>query len=234
MQALVATQDNVANNLANVNTPGFKSLRAVYHGHYMDIARNAAGRSCTGGGVTLSGVVKDLSVGSVQPTGGPLDVAIDGPGFFVVEGPQQQPLYTRNGRFTLNSNSELVTQSGSRVLGPDGRPIVVTGANPSIRPDGTVFADDVRAGQLDLVEFENPNLLELLGMSLYAAPESAGEPTAATETRLAPESLEMSNVNVVSEIVRMMMGLRQYEAAYRAVRIIDESVNLAVNRVPSL
>jgi len=234
MQALVATQDTIANNLANVNTPGFKSLRAVYRGHYMNIARKVSGRSCTGGGVTLSGVAKNLTVGSIQPTGGPLDVAIDGPGFFVVEGPQDEPLYTRNGRFTLNSNSELVTQTGWRVLDTDGRPIVVTGSNPSIRSDGTVFAGGSEVGRLGLVEFESPHMLELMGMSLYAASPSAGEPTAATESRLAPKALEMSNVNVVGEMIRMMMGLRQYEAAYRAVRIIDESVNLAVNKVPSL
>jgi len=233
MQALVATQDNVANNLANVSTPGFKALRAVYQGRYMAVDKSLAGRSCTGGGIGLSATMRDVSVGAIQPTGGPLDVAIDGPGFFVVEGLENQPMYTRNGRFHLNSNSELVTQAGWRLLDGDGRPIVVTGANPSIRDDGAVYAGGVEVGQLGLVEFENPGSLQSVGMSLYLAPEPAGEPIPATESRLAAEAVEMSNVNVVREMIRMMMGLRQYEAAYRAVRTIDESVDLAVNRVPA-
>ncbi len=234
MQALIATQDTVANNLANVNTPGFKGHRAVYYGRYMYVDSRMPDRGCTGGGVRLSGTARDLSAGAIQPTGGRLDVAIDGPGFFVVEGVQGERMYTRNGRFQLNSNSELVTQAGWRVLGEDGRPIVVTGANPVIRSNGAVYADDVEVGRLQVVEFAEPAMLESLGMSLYAAPAAAGQPTAATESRLKAEAIEMSNVNVVREMINMMIGLRQYEAAYRAVRIIDDSVNLAVNRVPAV
>jgi len=234
MRALVTTQDNVANNLANVSTPGFKSLREVYQGRQMGINTRAWGRGCIGGGVALSAVQKDLSSGAIQPTGGPLDVAIDGPGFFVVEGLQGESMYTRNGRFHLNRDSELVTQAGWRILDPDGRPIVVRGADVSIRNDGSVFADGVEMGRLDLVEFERPGMVRPVGMSLYMATEDAGGPFAAAESTLAPKAVEMSNVNVVREMIRMMMGLRQYEAAYRAIRIIDESVNLVVNRVPAL
>jgi len=234
MRALVTTQDNVANNLANVSTPGFKALRAIYQGRYMAVDKALVGRSCTGGGVGLSATMRDISVGSIQPTGGPLDAAIDGPGFFVVEGLENEPMYTRNGRFHLNSDSELVTQAGWRLLDGDGQTIEVTGANPSIRDDGTVYADGAEVGRLGLVEFENPGSLQSVGMSLYIAPAAAGAPTPATQPRLAVKAIEMSNVNVVREMIRMMMGLRQYEAAYRAVRIIDESIDLAVNKVPAL
>ncbi len=233
MRALVATQDNVANNLANVSTPGFKAMRAVYQGRYMAIDNSSAGKSSSGGGVGLSATIRNISVGAIQPTGGPLDAAIDGPGFFVLKGLQDEPMYTRNGRFHINGNSELVTQAGWRVLDSGGAPIQVTGTNPLIRDDGTIYADGVEVAQLGLVEFENPESLQSVGMSLYMAPAAAGAPTPATQSRLAAEAIEMSNVNVVHEMIRMMMGLRQYEAAYRAVRIIDESVDLAVNRLPA-
>jgi flagellar basal body rod protein FlgG len=199
----------------------------------MAIDDSSAGRSSSGGGVGLSGTVRNISVGSIQPTGGRLDAAIDGPGFFMVQGLQEEPMYTRNGRFHINGDSELVTQAGWRVLGSGGAPIQVTGANPLIRDDGTIYADDAEVARLGLGEFENPGSLQSVGMSLYIAPPAAGAPTPATQSRLAAEAVEMSNVNVVREMIRMMMGLRQYEAAHQAVRIIDQSVNLVVNRVPA-
>jgi flagellar basal body rod protein FlgG len=234
MQALVTTQDNIANNLANVSTPGFRAQRGVCHGRYMAVDKSLSGRSCRGGGVGMTATTRDTSAGGIQPTGGSLDAAIDGPGFFVVEGPENQPMYTRNGRCHLNSNSELVTQAGWRLLDVDGSPIQVTGTNCSIRDDGTIYADGVEVAQLGLVEFENPVALQSVGASLYMAPPPAGAPTPATQSRLKAKAVEMSNVSAVREMVRMMMGLRQYEAAHRAVRIIDESINLAVNKVPAL
>lgn len=236
MRALTTTQDTVANNLSNINTPGFKTGHASYKGFYIDgiSDRMMPGKSTRGGGVVLASIGKDMGLGAVQMTGSALDVAIDGPGFFVVNGPDDQQLYTRNGRFELNSVSQLVTQAGWPVLAENGRPLMVTGANPKIESDGSVHAGGAEIGRIKITEFEKPGLLESIGMSLYSAPTSAGEPLPAAESRLAPKSLEMSNVNVVRETIKMVMGLRQYEAAQRAIRVIDDSLNLAVNKVPSL
>ncbi len=236
MRALINTQDTVANNLANVDTPAFKSSRATYKGFYIDTSanKNMLGNVSSGGGVELAAITKDMTAGGLQTTGEALDVAIDGPGFFAVNGPNGQVLYTRNGRFGLNSRSELVTQAGWQVLNQNGQPIQVTGADPKIQEDGSIWADGAEFDRLMVVEFDKPRQLESIGMSLYSAPKQAGAPVPATSSRLAPGMLEISNVNVIREMVRMVMGMRQYEAAQRAIRVIDDSLNLAVNKVPSL
>jgi flagellar basal-body rod protein FlgF len=236
MRALVSTQDTVANNLANVNTPGFKSAQVSYQGTYIDarLDKTMPGKSSSGGGVYLATIGKDMGNGALQTTGSALDVAIDGPGFFAVDGPEGQLLYTRNGRFGLNSQSELVTQAGRRVMNNNGRPIVVEGSNPEIRANGSVWAGGTEVDRLMISEFESPGMLASIGMSLYSAPDTAGAPMSAAEPRLATKSLEMSNVNVIRETIKMVMGMRQYEAAQRAIRMIDDTLNLTVNKVPSL
>ena len=140
MRALVTTQDTVANNLANVNTPAFKTSQASYRGFYIDPTRDdrMPGKTSSGGGVALATIGKDMTAGGLQTTGGALDAAIDGPGFFAVYGPDGELLYTRNGRFGLNSRSELVTQAGWQVVNEGGRPIAVEGANPEIWADGSI------------------------------------------------------------------------------------------------
>jgi len=152
----------------------------------------------------------------VRPTGNPLDVAIDGDAFFVVQTARGER-YTRNGAFQINAQGELVTNDGDRVVG-DGGPIQFqsTDNSISINPDGTITAreggnsrNDSARGKLRLVRFDNVQQLQKDGASLFATPAGVA-PQDATRARVTQGSIEQSNVHAVIEMARMVEVTRTY------------------------
>jgi flagellar basal-body rod protein FlgF len=215
--ALARELDVIANNLANVNTAGFKAESAVFHEYLMPIA--SAGDF--GGGDRVLRYVHDRatwhdhSQGSTQTTGNPLDVAIDGAGFLVVQTPRGER-YTRNGALQVNSQGQLVTSEGYLVQGDNG-PIVLQQLDReiSISPDGrvTVMEGNSRQeslrGKLRVVGFARPGQLEKDGSSTFSAP--AGQaPQALANPRLMQGAIEKSNVKSVVEMTRMVEITRTY------------------------
>lgn len=232
-------QDVIAQNLANVDTPGYKKDVALVGSFAREMALRAedrwAGRpSATvpigtlGSGAFVWDVTFDASPGPMVETGGALDLAIEGDGYFVVAAAQGEA-YTRNGSFTLNSDNELTTVDGLPVLGEAGPVRVPPGARIDIRADGTVAADGRPCGRLRIVRFERPSELRKVGSSLLEAP--AGAARAAASAVVRQGSLEMSNVSVVGEMVRMIAGMRAYEACQKVVWFLDETLDKAVNDV---
>jgi flagellar basal-body rod protein FlgF len=208
--------DVIANNVANVNTTGFKADRSVFQEFLMPTAHedNFVGNDRRLSYVQDRATFHDFSQGGAERTGNPLDVAVEGSGFLVVQTPGGER-YTRDGNLQLNNQGQLVTAAGNPVLGGSG-PIVLqsTDHDINITEDGTITVvegsgrtDSVR-GKLRLVSFPEAQKILKEGSNLYAAGE--GSPQADTKSTLRQGFIEKSNVNGVVEMSRMVEVTRAY------------------------
>jgi flagellar basal-body rod protein FlgF len=208
--------DVVANNIANVNTTGFKADQSLFEEYLMPGAHedNFMGRDRRLSYVQDRGTYRDNSQGASEQTKNPLDVAIDGNGFLAVQTAAGER-YTRDGGLQLNNLGQLVTAAGDPVLGTSG-PIVLqpTDHDINIAPDGTITVvegtgrtDSVR-GKLRLASFADAQRLLKEGSNLYSAGEGAAQ--ADTKSQVQQGYLEKSNVNSVSEMSRMIEVTRAY------------------------
>jgi flagellar basal-body rod protein FlgF len=160
----------------------------------------------------------DFSYGSIQETSRSLDVSLDGDGFLVVQTARGER-YTRQGSLTLDNAGQLVTQGGDLIVG-DGGPITVPPGEVSIGEDGTVTANGKSAGRLKIVQFANRNLALIKeGGSLFVA-TGRQRATEATGTRVVQGSLELSNVNSLSEMVAMMQNTREFESLQKGLTMM--------------
>ncbi|HOB42284.1 MAG TPA: flagellar basal-body rod protein FlgF [Bacillota bacterium] len=228
MRAQETRQSLIANNLANVATPGFKRDVGVGESFSEMVVRS--GRTPVGRlGMTsaITSAYFDMSEGSVSNTDCPYDFAIEGDGFFAVE-TDWGIRYTRAGNFKLDADSYLVTMEGHRVLGDDG-PIRVDGQLVA-GSDGVLYADGREIGRLLVVMPSSSDALTKEGGGLFAA---RGEviPAGTGEVRVIQGALELSNVSVVREMVDMIAGYRVYEAAQRALLSHDACLDRAINEV---
>jgi flagellar basal-body rod protein FlgG len=250
MDAQQSNIDNIAHNLANVNTTGFKKSRVEFEDLvYQEI--NAAGTQASatteapvglevGLGTRAVATARDFTVGNLRSTGAPLDVAIEGDGFFQVSMPDGTLGYTRAGTMHLDSQGMLVTPEGYAIEPNISVPTNATSV--TISRDGIVSA--VIAGQsaaqqlgtLEIANFSNPGGLRPLGGNLFAATTASGEPETGapgTDARgtLVQGFVEDSNVSVVEEMVNMIIGQRAYEAISRVVKAADEMMSQVNNLV---
>jgi len=208
----------ISNNVANVNTSGYKADQTLFEEYLLSGAHED---TFTGPDRRISyvedrGTYHDLSQGAAQPTNNPLDVAIDGSGFLAVQTAAGER-YTRDGNLQVNGQGQLVTAGGNAVLGTSG-PIVFqpTDHDITISPDGTVTVlegtsrtDSIR-GKLRLASFADAQKLLKEGLNLYAAGD-AGVPQADTKSTINQGYVEKSNVNAVSEMSRMVEVMRTYQ-----------------------
>jgi flagellar basal-body rod protein FlgF len=199
--ALRRQMDIIAHNMANIGTGAFKSEKPIF----VEVLDEAGGVAY----VQDSGIVRDMSPGTLQVTGGQLDVAVQGDAFLVVAF-NDEVRYTRNGHLQLNEGRELVTSTGYPVLDVDERKIELPlGSDEiSISPDGTVSAGGGPIARIKLVAFADANLLERAADSLYATDLAAVEPR---EAVLVQGTLEMSNVKPVVHLTDMINVLRAYQ-----------------------
>lgn len=230
--------DVTANNLANASTTGFKKEVAV-NKEFAELllwrVNDGSETPSVGGvgaGAAVDAIVTDHSRGAMHSSGGELDVAIEGDGFFVVQ-TAQGPRYTRNGAFALGPQNQLVTLEGHAVLGQGGRPISLAGASGAnrvhITADGVVAVGGREAGRLQVVSFGDSRRLAKEGQNLFAA--SGGDAPQAAAAKLQQGCLEMSNVNVIQEMVNLISGYRAYEVDAKAIQTQDQMLDKAVNEV---
>ncbi|MFZ7125700.1 MAG: flagellar basal-body rod protein FlgF [Desulfobacterales bacterium] len=224
----------LSNNLANAGTAGFKmdtvSVRLPEN------TAPATGPSGSGGASSLSGLIPvteqvDFAQGPHQTTGNPLDLALEGEGFFCVS-TEAGVRYTRNGSFTLSPEGLLTTRDGDPVLGNGGE-IAIDGSSVTVDRNGNVFADGNAAGTLRVVKFDNPQSLAKAGGTLFvtAGPEAVEVEVEAPVVQQG--ALEGSNVNAVKMMTDMIEVLRGYESYQKVIRTIDESTSRAIASVGS-
>jgi flagellar basal-body rod protein FlgF len=218
-QVLQKRMDTTANNLANLTTAGFKAERPVMR----EITERPAAASEAPTDVTFVDawtLQRDFSAGPIEMTGNPLDVAVDGDGFFVVQ-TQAGPAYTRDGRFALGPGGELVTHSGDPVMG-EGGPITLDAeaGEVTIGKDGAISQNNQTIGKLQVVVFDKPEQLEKMGGNLWKANGIASH--APERVAVTPGAVEGSNVNAVSELTQMIEISRSYESVSKMISQSDE------------
>lgn len=251
--------DVISNNVANVNTAGFKKdetisrefeemvLRRINDNkNTPEIAQVSKGAETLmergflngqaaplvgslGRGSLVDEIATIHEQGSSKQTGNAYDLSIQGKGYFVIETPQGER-YTRNGAFLRSAEGELVTVDGSKVLGQNGRPIYIPdGQNVTVGAQGQISVDGEEVGALAMVDFADRRSLLKIGNNLFV-PQEGQRPQAAAGA-IDQGSLEMSNVNVVSEMVNLISAYRAYEANAKAVTTQDSLLEKAVNEV---
>jgi flagellar basal-body rod protein FlgG len=248
MQAQELNIDVISNNLANVNTSGFKKSRAEFQDLLYESMRPAGAASSAdttvptgiqlGHGTRPSAVQKMFSQGDFQNTQNELDWAIEGDGFFQIELPNGDTGYSRSGDFKLDADG--------RIVNPDGFPLIPELTVPtdtisiSVGLDGTVSvvqagdATPVEIGNVQLARFVNPAGLRSLGKNLYSPTNASGDEITGTPGEngfgtLAQGFLEMSNVSVVDEMVNMITAQRAYETNSKVITTADDMLQLANN-----
>ena len=237
MRTLEERQAVVANNIANASTPGFRRQQSIvkgFHSVFLDTRGTVTAynrEDAPGGGVKGIETFTDVAPGALQKTGNPLDLALIGPGFFVVDTDAGER-YTRNGRFMIDSQGMLINERGYRVQSVAGAPLEVQGGNVQIGADGSVFADGAAIGQIRMVEFEDVHMLARQGETLYmASPEAQQRSAVAANTTIEPEAIESSNVQIPLEIASMTIALRAYQANQLIITATDESTGRMIEQV---
>ena len=250
MRAQQTMVDMIANNIANVNTTGFKKSQASFE-DLLYVTQQSPGLARgtgtdalpigvqIGSGTRLNGTTKIYSSGTLEGTDRSLDVAIDGDGFFAVLMPDGSTAYTRNGNFQVNATGKLVTSDGNVLvpeitlpqdvlevsIDPEGRVNVRTAANPE---------QTQQLGQLQLHRFVNPSGLLALGASVLRPTEASGQPITGQPGQLGlgmlrSGFLERSNVQIVNELVNLIVAQRAYEVNSRAIQASDQMLSTATN-----
>lgn len=243
MQVEALRQEAIANNLANLNTAGFRRDLAIMEsrkGLKLSRTNDPTGPGAEAGtrrvpigtvgtGVVVQRMVKDFSQGDLRETENPFDLALQGQGFFTVQGANGQPFYSRDGQFTRAADGTMQDKAGNKLMGQAG-PVVVNG-KLDVSPDGTVSIDGRPRDRLALVQFDDPERdLAKHGDTLYQDMGAVG-PKPATGLQVHQGSLEGANVNSVQEMVHMIAAMRQYEANQKAVQSQDETLSRAVNDI---
>ncbi|WP_106752955.1 flagellar hook-basal body complex protein [Pannonibacter carbonis] len=224
--------DVTANNIANLNTSGFKAKRLIFEEFIMPVAEATA---FPRGDLKLSYVqdsrtITNFLAGSIQLTGNELDVAVDGDGWFAIQMEDGSEAYSRNGAFHLNNVGQLVTSEGRPVL-TDGGPISFTPEDGSITisDDGTISTRLGARGRLRLVELDRPQNAVAIGNNLvtYENPQPVGR------VRVIQGGLEDSNVQGVVEIADMIEITRKYESVTKMLKDTDDLARQAIERLGS-
>jgi len=212
----------ISNNLANSDTAGFKKDGVIFR-DYLISEHNGVEQAGDGRAMTYyDETFTDYSHGGIIQTGNPFDVALDGKGFFALEGDK----YTRRGDFKLDSEGFLTTKNGEKVLGVGG-PIQITGNDVSIGFRGAVKVGAEIVDSIRVVDFENYKELVKTGDSIYT---TAQEATPAN-VNVAQGFKELSNVNVVKEMTDMINNLREYESYQKLIQSFDEATGKVTNEM---
>jgi flagellar basal-body rod protein FlgF/flagellar basal-body rod protein FlgG len=228
----------VANNIANINSTGYKADGSIFEEFLMPVAHARESERQRLSYVQDRTTWHNFSAGPLHETGNPLDVAVDGDAFFVVQTARGER-YTRNGSFKINAQGELVTSNGDRVLG-EGGPIQfqTTDNGISINPDGTitvrengVSTTDSARGKLRLARFDRVQQLQKDGSSLFAAPNGVNPLPPSGATRVIQGSLEQSNVQSVLEMARMVEVTRTYT---QIASLLQQSSDMRRNAIDKL
>lgn len=248
MQAETLNIDVIANNLANISTTGFKKSRAAFQDLIYQTLREPGARSTisteipsgvqVGLGVKPVAVNRIFSQGNFKHTGGSLDMVIEGDGFFQITLPDGTIAYTRSGNFSLDSTGRVVTSDGyplePGITIPSDTTSITIGADGTVtivRPGETTATE---VGTIQLSKFVNPAGLKSLGKNMFINTQSSGDPIQGTPGlegfgTISQGFQEMSNVDIVEELVEMIVAQRSYETNARSIRAADEMLNRAIN-----
>lgn len=225
--ALRDSMDTIANNIANLSTPGYRAQNMVFE-EYLTKERDDYDPMSF---VNDRGQYMTTTPGSVSVTGNSLDVSIAGPGYFGVQGPNGVA-YTRAGNFQMDANGTLRTASGDRVASAGGGDIVIPAGSTEVHIDetGIVSNQNGQLGQLMIAEFDNQNSLNPIGNNLYETPDA---PLPPTNSRVKQGTLEGSNVQPVLEMTRMIDTLRSFQSLQNILQQENDRMKSVIQKLTS-
>ncbi len=239
--AQMARQDLVANNLANLQTVGYRADTLLFQparalpvtaafGTLVGTFHRPVGQ--VGTGVLPAVPQPDLRQGPLRPGTHPLDLALVGPGFFAVQTPDGQVAYTRAGVFRPDATGTLTTPSGDLVLGADGQPIVLPpDGEVRVEPDGTLLVAGTPVGRLQVVDFPPGTPLRKQGRNLLVPADPATPPAPAPTTTVLQGYLEGANVDLPGTFATMLSALRAFEASQRLIQWQDQVLERTVSEL---
>lgn len=219
--------DSIGNDLANVSTTGYKAERTGFHDLLYNQVTIAGTTTSVGAGAATEEVGRDQAEGSVQSTGNPLDLAIEGPGYFTVKRADGTIALTRDGSFQVDSQGRLTTSEGDLLDPPIELPKGTTPDEVAIGPDGTVRAGTRTIGKIALVDVAAPDRLLAAGGNLFTATATSGAPRPQASSTIHQGALEDSNVDVASEMVHMMNAQRAYQLESSAIQTENQMLSIA-------
>jgi flagellar basal-body rod protein FlgG len=228
MRARMESLDMLANNIANSATDGYKSDREFYD---LYVSSSAGGDPVPSTMPVIERPWTDLSQGVLRTTGNSLDLALEGRGFFAVDGPSG-PLYTRNGSFHAAADGSLVSSDGYPVRTVGGTKLRLNATDPvTVNPDGAILQGGQPAGKLEVVDFPDTVALTKQGNTLFRVADPNAKPTSATKATVHQGKLEQSNVGTAESAVRLVSVMRQFEMLQKAISIGTEMNRRAVEEV---
>jgi flagellar basal-body rod protein FlgF len=231
IRSRIESLDMLANNIANASAPGFKADREFYNVY---LSSEAAG-SPEGTTPALLPVIErqytDFTQGSLTPTGNPLDLALNGQGFFVANSPSGR-LFTRDGSFRLSAQGQLQTLDGYAVQDQSGKPILLDSSSPiEVGPDGTIRQSGQDISQIAVVNFKDPSLLAKRGNNYFQTDLASMPPAPALQTEVQQGKIEAANSQPAQSAVRLVNIMRQFETLQKAMAIGTEMNRSAVQEV---
>jgi flagellar basal-body rod protein FlgF len=229
--ALRRQMDVIATNIANVSTPGFKAERIMFTEMLAGKAPYPATLTGKRPGLSFvneAGMLRDTSDGGMTQTGNTLDIAINGPGYFVVDTPSG-PRYTRAGAFRLNQDGRIVTSDGYPLLDGQNRPISVRPGETRIEisTKGAVTTESGEVGRIQIAQFEHEQAMRKLGAGLYDTDQNP----IAGDAEVRQGMIEGSNVKAVAEITTMMEVMRRYQSAQKMIDSEHELSRRAIEKL---
>ena len=230
MQAQQQRIDSVANDLANVNTNGYKRTRVAFRD--LLYVRDSSGNVQSGAGAAATSIGRGFAQGAIRETGNKLDVAIQGPGFLRVRRADGTEALTRDGALRLDPRGRLTTQQGDLVQPAVTVPPGTEESDVSIAADGTVSANNRAIGRIQLVNVRSPEALLSVGDSFFRTTAASGNATNATGATLAQGSVEASNIDVADSMTEMLDAQRSFQLSSKAVQMQDQILQIA-NQVKS-
>ena len=225
----IKKQEVTANNLANVNTPGFKRQN-VFMEELSRAQQKVVPKQERWEIPMMDDVYTDYSQGVLERTGDDLNIGLDGNGFMAVQTPDGETLYTRAGNFSMSPEGEVITPDGCTLMTDAGPLVIEPGSKVTFGIDGSVTVNGEEFGKLAIVDFEKPNALERAEGNAYRAPANITQ-TEPERVFVRQGYLERANVDVVREMIDMIASFREYESNQKAIQIIDDSLEKTVNRV---
>ena len=224
----IKEQEVIANNLSNASAPGFKK-DMVFTKELSKAQQRALPRQSDWQTPMIDQVYTTFEQGGLDQTGNPLDLALEGEGFFIFEAEDGKNLLSRAGNLNVSPDGYLVNSAGNRLLG-DGGPINVGGGQVAVSETGQVQVDNTAVAGIRIVDVPDPSSLVKVGMTEFMIPEGV-EPQAAVKFAIRQGYLESSNVDAIKEMVDMIVSFRNYEADAKSVQAQDDSLEKLINNV---
>jgi flagellar basal-body rod protein FlgG len=235
MSAQQEQLDAISNDLANVSTTGYQSERVAFSDLLYNAVDEAGTETSIGAGASAQVIGRSQSQGPIQETGDPLDLAIEGEGYFQVTSPGGQPALTRDGSFGVDASGTIVDAQGNPLVPPIKLPAGISAAELKIAPDGTVTAGKRTLGQIKLVTVPSPNHLLAGGNGMLTPTTASGAPqvVGASSGKILQGALEGSNVDMSKEMALMVSTQRAYQMSSSAIQTESQMMAIANELRPS-